>query len=451
MRQGWQSCVFTRIWDIPARSCCVALCELAERIRLRSELRVNSSATFARRTNLRKVTCLKGWHTCTELNQGVGEDLFVLADSNEQVFELLNIVDLATRFNNCFPVPSKRPDDVLSVLEMVWINWAGPMSHLISDMGGEFQGELGELKEAHGIRQYFTTSEARWQNGLVERNGGIWKAVARKAIQDVGPHGFVEMRRLACMVRWAKHARIYSSGYSPAQWVIGRGYKLPWSLLDEKQSAELASLELPNHSPELGRRMSWLWAAGRAFETLDASHRLERALSTGVRARSHTHRIVNVELAYVSRRVKKKQNRRADGTCCPSVVWSSHCCWQREEQCVCVYGGRLTKVAPECLQKASVAGQMSWDITTKKKALFEMALSWEKPLLDESGEFVDSEMLDTVAGSPKLEEVNSPVNDDCVPPISEPSMAEKEDHSEDEALSLSLHRSQIGVQRPESK
>ena len=72
----------------------------------------------------------------------------MLADSDEQVFEFLNIVDLATRFNICFPVPSKRPDDVLSVLEMVWINWAGPMSHLISDMGGEFDGELGEFVDA---------------------------------------------------------------------------------------------------------------------------------------------------------------------------------------------------------------------------------------------------------------------------------------------------------------
>ena len=113
-------------------------------------------------------------------------DLFVLADSNEQEFEFLNIVDLATRFNICYQVPSKRLDDVLSVLEMVWINWAGPMSHLISDMGGEFEGELGEFMEAHGIRQYFTASDAPWQNGLVEGNGGIWKAAASKTIKDVG-------------------------------------------------------------------------------------------------------------------------------------------------------------------------------------------------------------------------------------------------------------------------
>ena len=111
----------------------------------------------------------------------------MLADSEEQVFEFLHEVDLATRFNICFPVPSKKPDDVLSVLEMVWINCAGPMSHLISDMGGEFERELGEFMEAHGIRQYFIAFEAPWQNGLSERNGGIWKAAARKATRE-GKH-----------------------------------------------------------------------------------------------------------------------------------------------------------------------------------------------------------------------------------------------------------------------
>ena len=155
--------------------------------------------------------------TYTEFNQGVGVDLSVLADSHEQVLELLNIVDLATRFNICFPLPSKRPDDVLSVLDMVRINSAGPMSHLISDMGREFEGELGEFMEAHGIRQRFTASEAPWQNGPVERNGGIWKAA-------VGARRFADIvEDCDSMVNWVKNARINSSGHSPAQWVIGRG------------------------------------------------------------------------------------------------------------------------------------------------------------------------------------------------------------------------------------
>ena len=105
--------------------------------------------------------------TYTEFNQGVGVDLFVLAGSDEQVCKFLNKVDLATRFNICFPVPSKGPDDVLSALEIVWISWAGSTNHLVSDMGGEFEGELGEFMEAHGIRQYFTASEDPWQTGLL--------------------------------------------------------------------------------------------------------------------------------------------------------------------------------------------------------------------------------------------------------------------------------------------
>ena len=118
--------------------------------------------------------------TYTELNQGLRVDLFVLADFH-----------------------------VLSVLEMVWINWAGPMSHLVSDMGGEFEGELGELMEAHGIRQRFTASEAPWQRGLVGAMAGSGKQLQGKqskmsgsSVEDTNCH--------------------------------------PWSLLDQMQNGELA-------------------------------------------------------------------------------------------------------------------------------------------------------------------------------------------------------------------
>ena len=85
--------------------------------------------------------------TYIEFNQGVGVNLFMLADSDEQLFEYLKTVHLPTRFYICFPVPSKRHNDVLSVLEMVWVSWACPMSHLKSDIGGEFEEELGEFME----------------------------------------------------------------------------------------------------------------------------------------------------------------------------------------------------------------------------------------------------------------------------------------------------------------
>ena len=146
------------------------------------------------------------------------------------------------------------------------------------------------------------------------------------------------------------------------------------------------------------------------------------------RANAHTQGIVNGELVYVWRKVKKKQNRRADGTRYPSVVWSSHGCWQREEQRVRVLSRPRDG---SCIR-------MFWKgkPTTKEKALFESALdkenlSWEEPLLDESVEFPDTEMRDTLVGSPNLEEeIKSPVNEDGDLNVSEPPASENEDHNE---------------------
>ena len=90
------------------------------------------------------------------------------------------------------------------------------------------------------------------------------------------------------------------------------------------------------------------------------------------------------------------------------------------------YRGFVTKVAPECLRKASVAEQMSWDISTKEKALFEKAfdgevLSWEEPTLDESGGSLDKEMSDMAAEPSTLEGEGSPpvIDDDDGSPVSE--------------------------------
>ena len=185
---------------------------------------------------------------------------------------------------------------------------------------------------------------------------------------------------------------------------------MPWSLLDEKQSGEFASLELPDHSLEFGRRMSWLWSARRAFG------------------------FVTGELFL--RKVKKKQNRRGQHLL-PNRWYAPAIVVGKERNNVFVfYRGRATKVALECLRKASVAanelGHHDEGESPFETAPDEENLSWEEPLLVESGEFHESEKPDTMARPQKMEEeVNSPMNDDVDLLFSEP-VAEKDDHSEEE-------------------
>ena len=96
------------------------------------------------------------------------------------------------------------------------------------------------------------------------------------------------------------------------------------------------------------------------------------------------------------------------------------------------YRGRVTKVAPEFLRKASVAEQMSLGHRDEGESLVRNGTRWGKllvgrtPLLAESGEFHESEKPDTMARPQNLEEdINSPVNDDGDLPFSEPG-AEKD-------------------------
>ena len=102
------------------------------------------------------------------------------------------------------------------------------------------------------------------------------------------------------------------------------------------------------------------------------------------------------------------------------------------------YRGRVTRVAPECVRKASVAEQTSWETTTQEKTLCENALdgedvSWEESVPDESHEFLDTEPPDIVKEPTSIEEeVNSQMKDDDDRHILEPSVAENEDSDEDE-------------------
>ena len=112
------------------------------------------------------------------------------------------------------------------------------------------------------------------------------------------------------------------------------------------------------------------YGARRAFETMDTGHRLRPAVVAGVRASAHTQEIVNAE----SREKNSTDARTALVTHpCPGIVV------RKEKNNVFVsYRGRVTKVAPECLRKASVVEQMSWDITTKEQVLFEKMPSMRK-------------------------------------------------------------------------
>ena len=75
------------------------------------------------------------------------------------------------------------------------------------------------------------------QNAVCERHGGIWKTHARRLLDEFSvkfvPEQLHRVTWLTAAVTWACNSAIDDSGFSPAQWVLGRGLRLPYTLLDQ--------------------------------------------------------------------------------------------------------------------------------------------------------------------------------------------------------------------------
>ena len=79
------------------------------------------------------------------------------------------------------------------------------------------------------------------QNAVCERAGCAWKLHA-KALIDEFSIPFANSLRLSWLVssvNWAVNTSVDESGFSPSQWVLGRGIKIPYNLLSQSGKLDL--------------------------------------------------------------------------------------------------------------------------------------------------------------------------------------------------------------------
>ena len=283
-------------------------------------------------------------------NDHVAVDLFWVKDVIGNKYTMLNVVDVATKFQVVTPVKSKRPDDVMNGLERCWMDWAGPPARLNCDMGGEFNREFGDTLEAMGVDHVYAGVQAPWQNGLCERHGGAWKLAFKHVARANQVAGITDLKRATVMVNWAKNSRVNASGYSPSQWVLGRGMRMPWSLLD--RAGQLAEHQRALDNPDFSKRLGMLTAARRAFEVLDTSQRLRRAWLGRSRLTPEAAHLPPGTVVYIYRKVKPRK-----GVKLPLLQAE----WLGPAKVVghegtsvwCSYRGTCTKCAAEHVRRAS--------------------------------------------------------------------------------------------------
>ena len=220
--------------------------------------------------------------TYREFGDTAGIDLFVLADYEGNQLSFIDILDLASTFGVVAMIPSKHPKIVWDHVFKHWITPFGVPRRLIYDHGGEFEREFGQELEGLGCELMPTAAITPQQNTVCERHGGIWKTHARRLLDEFSVKFVPEQLH---RVTWACNSAIDDSGYSPAQWVLGRGLRLPYTLLD--QTERLSLQERVTRDGAFSERIAMMSAAQRSITSL----RYDRALSRAQCLPDHEHTV----------------------------------------------------------------------------------------------------------------------------------------------------------------
>ena len=169
-------------------------------------------------------------NTNLEFGDRVGIDLFSLGDIAGQSRTFVNIIDWGTGYQVVSPCASKRPDVVFAAFLAAWVTALGVPAQVITDRGGEFEAEFARGLEWIGSKQIPTPAYAPTQNSITERAGGSWKLQCKTMIEDQGlrwdSQEGIEWWVCAA-INFSRNQQINERGYSPSQWVLGRGLRLP--------------------------------------------------------------------------------------------------------------------------------------------------------------------------------------------------------------------------------
>jgi transposase InsO family protein len=212
-----------------------------------------------------------GLPLATRFNETVAVDLHQL----ENRLWYLHIIDEFTRYSAACIINSKEPSVFADSFMKYWIAVHGPPLRLYSDNGGEFNNELvRDMAENFNIQVKTTPGYSPWSNGLLERHNKTLTEIMNKVMESE-QCGYEMALSWALMAKNCLHNVL---GYSPHQLVYGENPNLPSTLTDKPPALEGTTM-----SELVGKHISALHNARRAFTEAEFSDRIRRALRKNVR------------------------------------------------------------------------------------------------------------------------------------------------------------------------
>eukprot|EP00435_Cladocopium_sp_Y103_P017727 s923_g4.t1 len=162
-----------------------------------------------------------------------------------QKIKALNMVDTASGFQRMVPFFQTEKSELLrQLLAEHWIAWAGPPKEIVLDPAATNLGDpLVVPCEFQGCHIRPIAAGAHWQLGKTESHGGWFAHVLGRVIEEHQPRNRDEW--LSCVHHThIKNQMIQVHGFSPQQFVFGKGVHIPEDLLSEPLSIVPATASL---------------------------------------------------------------------------------------------------------------------------------------------------------------------------------------------------------------
>ena len=218
-------------------------------------------------------------------NHEVGVDVLEIKDAAGTFYDILNVVDYGTTFEQAGIVRVGDTNGVPSSSNCLkwfvngWVRPFGWPKFVAGDRGTHNRGVFMQTLSKKGVRFNPAALESPEHIGRVERRNQTLKRMLNKVIKETNATGQeqVDMCLTECITAINELSR--HGGFAPVQWVLAKFPRQPATLGDEEEAHDIGAIQAHVDGPtEFALQARYRLAAREQFVKWDCGEKVQRAL-----------------------------------------------------------------------------------------------------------------------------------------------------------------------------
>ena len=191
-------------------------------------------------------------------------------------FYYLHIIDLFSRLSAAAIIREKDSQVIVDKFMQVWVSvYGAPEVGVYTDNGGEFNSQIfRDMAENLNMSVKTTAGYSPWSNGIVERHN----ATLTETLHKIRENSSISWETAISWAVNAKNSLLNVHGFSPYQIVFGRNPNLPSVIVNKPPALEGETI-----SKVMGKHLTGLYEARKAFISAESSEKIRRALRKQIR------------------------------------------------------------------------------------------------------------------------------------------------------------------------